>query len=237
MCPPLLRLRKGAKGTEAKKEKMSKVKHQIKAEIRTIFGKKVKSLRKVGLTPSTIYGHGFEPISIQINSLEIEKLFDEVGESGLVEMSLDTKTIPVLFKNPQYHPVSDILLHLDCHHVNLNEEITAMVPIELIGESPAVKLGNTLVSVSDEIEVSCLPGDLPESIEVDISGLDTVESQITVADLNIDRKKVEVLSHAQLIIVMIEAPTVAPASNQKTVEEMAAKAAEKKAEKNKKDEE
>lgn len=168
---------------------MSKVKHQIKAEIRTVMGKKVKSLRKLGLVPSTVYGHGFEPISIQINSLEIEKLFDEVGEAGLVEMLLDTKTIPVLFKNPQYHPVTDILLHLDCHHVNLNEEITAMVPIEFIGESPAVKLGNTLVEVSDEIEVECLPGDLPEFIEVDISKLDSVDAQVTVADLDIDQRK------------------------------------------------
>jgi large subunit ribosomal protein L25 len=228
---------------------MAKTKHQIKAEIRTVFGKKVKSLRKLGQVPSTVYGHGFDPISIQINSLEIEKLFSEVGESGLVEMTLDSKKIPILFKNPQYHPVSDMLLHLDCHHVNLNEVITAMVPIELIGESPTVKLGNVLVSVMDEVEVECLPGDLPESIEIDISKLDSLESQITVADLDIDRKKVNVLSHADLVIVMIEAPraeeevieteattpTVAPASNQKTPEEMAAKAAEKKAEKEKKE--
>lgn len=228
---------------------MAKTKHQISAEVRTVFGKKVKSLRKIGLVPSTVYGHGFEPVSIQIKSLEIEKLFDEVGESGLVEMTIDSKKIPILFKNPQYHPVSDVLIHLDCHHVNLNEEITAMVPIELIGESPAVKLGNVLVSVMDEIEVECLPGDLPESIEVDISTLDSVESQIVVSDLNVDRKKVNVLSNSDLVIVMVEAPrveeeipvetetpTVAPASNQKTIEEMAAKAAEKKAEKEKKSE-
>lgn len=228
---------------------MSKVQHQIKADIRTVLGKKVKSLRKQGLVPATVYGHGFEPVSIQLNSLEIEKLFDEVGESGLVEMTVDSKKMPILFKNPQYHPVSDALIHVDCYHVNLNEEITAMVPIELIGESPAVKLGNTLVAVTDEVEVECLPGDLPESIEVDISKLDSVEAQITVADLNIDRKKVNVLSHAELVIVMIEAPreeeeipvetaapTVAPALNQKTPEELAAKAAEKKAEKEKKEE-
>ena len=228
---------------------MAKVQHQINAEVRTIFGKKVKSLRKQGIVPSTIYGHGFEPISIQVNSIEIEKLYAQVGEAGLVQMILDDKKIPVLFKNVQYHPVTDVLIHLDCHHVNLNEKITAMVPIVIIGESPATKLGNTLLQVSDEVEVECLPGDLPESIEVDISKLETVDNQITVADLDIDRKKVKVLSHAELVIVMIEAPrieeeiptetvapTVAPATNQKTAEELAAKAAEKKAEKSKKEE-
>lgn len=229
---------------------MVKAQHQIKAEIRTVLGKKVKALRKQGIVPSTIYGHGFEPISIQVNSIEIEKLYAQVGESGLVQMILDDKKIPVLFKNVQYHPVTDVLIHLDCHHVNLNEKITAMVPVTLIGEAPAIKLGNTLLQVSDEVEVECLPGDLPESIEVDISTLDSVESQITVAELNLDRKKVNVLSHAELVIVMIEAPraeeevietetaapTVAPATNQKTAEELAAKAAEKKAEKAKKEE-
>lgn len=227
---------------------MIKAQHEIKAELRTVLGKKVKALRKQGLIPSTVYGHGFDPISIQINSIELEKLYEKVGESGLVQLLLDNKKLPILFKNVQYHPVTDVIIHLDCHHVNLNEKITAMVPVELIGESPAVKLGNNLLQVSDEIEVECLPGDLPESIEVDVSGLTEVDAQITVADLNVDRKKVEVLSHGELVIAMIEAPrteeeeiveettpTVAPATNQKTAEELAAKAAEKKAEKEKED--
>jgi len=222
---------------------MAKIHHEISAEERTVLGRKVRQLRRQGLTPATVYGHGFEPVSIQMKSLEIEKLFEQVGESGLVEMLLGAKKIPVLFKNPQYHPVNDNLIHLDCHHVNLKEKITATVPIEFIGESDAVKTGNVMVEVNNEIEVECLPTDLPESIQVDISKLVEVNSQITVADLIIDREKVVVKTNEDQVIVLIEAPraeeeviteapaetVVAPAMNQKTPEELAAAKAAKEA--------
>ncbi len=214
---------------------MSKIQHQIKAEERTVLGKKVKQLRRIGLTPSTIYGHGFEPISIQLNALEIEKLYTQVGESGLVEMILGAKKIPVLFKNPQYHPVSDSLIHLDCHHVNMKEKITAMVPIEFIGESASVKNGNILVEVNDEVEIECLPSELVDSIIVDLSRLVTIEDTITVADLGIDTTKITIKTNLNQVVVLTEEPrieeevnteavetVVAPAMNQKTPEELAA---------------
>ena len=210
---------------------MTKEKYEIKAQIRTLVGKKVKKLRKDGFIPATIYGKGMESISIQFNIKEFEKIFDNVGESGLVEILIDDKKYPVLFKNPQYSPVHGFFIHIDCHKVNLREKIKATVPVELIGESEAVKAGNILIQVNDEIEVEALPANLPESIEIDISILKEVEQMITVADLIVDKEKVEIISPIDTVIAKVEAPRVeeevvetvapgdVPATEQKSVED------------------
>jgi large subunit ribosomal protein L25 len=218
---------------------MTKEKHQVKATTRTVAGRKVKHLRKEGLLPATVYGKAFESLLVQFNAGEVEKLFSDIGESTLVEVILDEKEkLPVLFRNPQYHAIEGNLIHIDCYKVNLKEKISAMVPIEFIGESQAVKDGNTLVTVTDEVEIEALPADLPESIEVDLSVLDNLEATITVADLKIDTSKLEILTDAEQLIAKVEEPRAeeevapveeatpadVPAMNQKTEEEKEAAA-------------
>jgi large subunit ribosomal protein L25 len=186
---------------------MTKDKHEIKAENRSVLGRKVKNLRKEGLTPATVYGKGVESKSIQFVSKELEKMFEELGESTLVEISLDEKEkLPVLFRNPQYHPVEGNLIHIDCYKVNLKEKITATVPLEFVGESLAVKNGNILVTVTDEVEIEALPADLPEKIEVDISVLEGLESTIMVRDLKIDNSKLTMITDVEQLVVKVEEP-------------------------------
>ena len=188
---------------------MTKEKHQVKATTRTVAGRKVKHLRKEGFLPATVYGKAFESLSVQFNAAEIEKLFNDIGESTLVEVILDEKEkLPVLFRNPQYHPVEGNMIHIDCYKVNLKEKISAMVPIEFVGESQAVKDGNTLVTVTDEVEIEALPADLPESIEVDLAVLDNLEATVTVADLKIDTSKLEILTDTEQLIAKVEEPRV-----------------------------
>lgn len=224
---------------------MTKVTASIKADNRELTGRKVKQLRNKGLTPATIYGHNFTPISISVSTMELNKLFSHVGESTLVEIKLGDTVLPVLFKNPQYHPVTSDLIHIDCHKVNLKEKIVATVPLEFIGESLSVKNGNVLITVLDEIEVEALPADLPENIIVDLSVLTDIDAQITIADLNIDRSKVEVKNEADQVIVKTDLPKVeeevvaeveatpadVEATSQKTPEELAERDAQKAAEK------
>ncbi len=224
---------------------MTKTTASIKAIKRDLTGRKVRQLRHQGLTPATVYGHNFTPISISFTTMELNKLYAHAGESTLVEIKMDDTTLPVLFKNPQYHPVSSDLIHIDCHKVNLKEKIIATVPLEFIGESLSVKNGNVLITVLDEIEVEALPTDLPEKVVVDISVLTDIDAQITVADLNIDKSKVEVKNEADQVVVKTDLPKVeeevvpeveatpadVAATAQKTPEELAAKDAEKSAEK------
>ncbi len=236
-CPPSLKLRR-VKRDNRQTKKMTKEKHEIKAEVRSVLGRKVKNLRKQGFTPATIYGKGIDSVSVQFATAEVEKMYENVGESTLVTLNLDKENLPILFRNPQYHPVEGNLIHIDCYKVNLKEKISAMVPIEFIGESQSVKNGNTLVTVTDEIEIEALPADLPESIEVDLSVLDNLEATITVADLKIDTSKLEILTDAEQLIAKTEepraeeevapveevAPGEVPAMNQKTEEEKEAAA-------------
>jgi large subunit ribosomal protein L25 len=216
---------------------MTKEKHEIKAENRSVLGRKVKNLRKQGLIPATVYGKEFESKSVQFVATDLDKLYDEVGESTLVNLHVDKENLPILFRNPQYHPIEGNLIHIDCYKVNLKEKISAMVPIEFIGESQSVKNGNTLMTITDEVEVEALPADLPESIEVDLSTLDNLEAVITVADLKIDTSKLTILTDAEQLIAKTEepkaeeepvvaetTPTDVPAMNQKTEEEKEAAA-------------
>lgn len=230
---------------------MKKENPKLKADVRMITGKKVKQLRKQGFLPSTIYGQGMEPISIQVVDKELEAIFKHAGESGLVDLILDEKTVPVLFRNPQYHPVVGNLLHVDCFKVNLKEKIVTNVPLEFVGESPAVREGKVLVEVLNEVEIEALPADFPEKIEVDLAKLENVESVIAISDLVIDRSLLEVKNEPTQVIVKVEEPKVeeepvveeivapedVPATEQKTPEELAAadaKAAEEKKKEEKK---
>jgi large subunit ribosomal protein L25 len=220
-------------------------KQTIEAQIRTVKGKKVKKLRAEGFVPATLYGAGIDSITIQLNNKEMEALFEEVGESSLVDIKIEKDVYPVLLRNPQYNIMDESLMHIDCYKVNLKEKITATVPIELIGEAPGVKLGNSLIEVTNELEIEALPADLPEKFEIDISGLEEVDAMITAGDIKLSDKWV-LKSPADQVIVKLEAPRVeeevveeeelvapgdVPASEQKTDEEKAEAEAEAEAEK------
>ncbi len=179
----------------------------LKVAKRELLGKKVKRLRNEGLTPASVYGRDFKSISIQAETKALESLFEELGESGLFNIQIDEgKLLPVLFKNPQYHPVSDELMHVDFYKVDLTRKISAEVPVELVGEAPVVKLGNVLMHITNTIEVEGLPADLPEKFEVDVSGLETLEDMISVGSLKIDKDKLTILTDLEQVVVKSEEP-------------------------------
>ena len=203
---------------------MKKENPKISAALRTITGRKVKHLRSSGQIPATIYGHKFEPISIQFSALELNKIFEQVGESSLVEIIVGENNYPIIFKNPQFHPISSDLIHIDCYKVNLKEKITTTVPVELIGESLAVKNGNTLMQILSEIEIEALPADLPDKIEV------KNDSEQAVVIIEAPRVEEEPVVEAEAELT----PEDVPATAQKTEEEKAAKAAQEASEKDEK---
>lgn len=159
-------------------------KHTLKAESRKVVGRKTKNLRKQGILPATIYGKKVKSINIQIPLDAFEALYKETGETGLIELSLGTDSRPVLVHTIQKDPVSDKLLHVEFLQVDLKEKVKTHVPLEFVGESPAVgqKIG-VLLRLLDEVEVEALPTDLPEKISIDVSGLAGVDQELKVADL------------------------------------------------------
>ena len=182
-------------------------KYALKAEKRKILGQKVKTLRKEGILPANIYGKKVKSLAIQISFKEFEKVYKKTGETGIIEMSVDKSTRPVLINNVQIHPVSDLPLHVDFLQIDLKEKVTAGVPVELIGESPAEKSGlGTVVQHINEIEVEALPTNLPEKFEIDLSRLSEVNQTVLVKELEVDVKKVEIKSDLEQILVKVEPP-------------------------------
>ena len=178
-------------------------KHKLKAEKRKIIGRKVKNLRKQGILPANIYGKEIKSLAVQLPVKDFLEVYKKVGETGIVELSVGEEKYPVLIHNLQVHPVTNQPLHVDFHKITLTEKVKASIPVVTIGEAPAVsqKLGILLTPVN-ELEVEALPTDLPERIEVDITGLNSVNQEIKVKDLKIS-EKVTLLADQELVVVKI----------------------------------
>lgn len=160
----------------------------LKAQNRTILGKKVKKLRRDGLIPAHVFGHKITTEHISVNLADFLKTYREVGETGLINLKIGEDRIrPVLIRAVQLDPVRNEPLHIDFYQVNLKEKVTVPVPVVLIGEEPElVHMGEAVVIQSvNEVEVEALPADLPEKIKVDISGLKQIGEVILVSQMNI----------------------------------------------------
>lgn len=180
---------------------------KLKAEKREVVGRKVKNLRSKGLVPANIYGKDIKSQAIQIDSKELKSVYEKAGETGVIEISFGKETVPVLVHNLQIHPVTSMVVHADFLQVNLKEKVTAMIPVEVIGESPVQKSGlGTVTILLDELEVEALPTDLIEKFEVDATRLTEVDQTVKVSDLDYDKTKLEVKTNADEIVVKVEPP-------------------------------
>ena len=178
---------------------------KLAAEKRTLTGRKVKQLRREGVLPANVYGKNVKSFAVQVDNKEFSSMYKEVGETSLVDLVVGKKSIPVLVNNTHLDPVTDEYLHVDFLQVNLKEKVKAHIPLELVGDAPAEKTGlGTLVQQLDEVEVEALPTDLPDKFEVDVSSLDDTEKVITVADIKVDSKKVEMISDKELFVAKVE---------------------------------
>ena len=194
-------------------------------EKRKILGKQVKKLRKEGVLPANIYGKGIKSLAVQLPQKEFEKVFKEVRETGLVDVTIDGELKPSLIHNVQYDYLHNIPLHADFYQVNLKEKVKTMVPIKIAGEAKAVvdKLGLLLQPLS-EVEVEALPEDLPEYIEVNVEPLAVVNDQIIVESIKLP-KGVTVLTDPSQVVVKIEELISKEAQAEAAAEKAAAEAA------------
>lgn len=179
----------------------------IKAETRELTGRKVKALRREGKLPANVYGRDVKSMAVTVDLKEFNKVFKEAGETGIVEIEVGKETKPTLIKNVQTDPVTDTAIHADFLQVDLKQKVTAQIPVEIIGESPAEKQGvGTVVLYMNEIEVEALPADLPDNFEIDATLLENVDDAVYVKDLKIDKTKIEIISEEEQIVVKVEPP-------------------------------
>jgi large subunit ribosomal protein L25 len=156
---------------------------ELSAEPRTLYGKHVRRLRRQGIIPANIYGHG-ESRAIQAPARLLERLLAQGGRTSVVAIAFDGRSETALLKTLQRDPRSGQILHIDFQAVSMDQEVTSVVPIRFVGESVAVtKLDGVMMHPRSELHVTARAADLPDMVEVDISAITELHGAIHVSDL------------------------------------------------------
>lgn len=166
-----------------------------------------KNLRQNGLVPAVMYSKGNEAQLLQIEAKPLDKVISVAGTHQLISIQIDNeKPVMTLAREIQMNSIRREFLHVDFYIVDMDEKVTADVPLVLVGESPAVRdQGGILTQGLDQLEIECLPGDLIASIEVNVDGLLEFNDSIIVSDLQVP-DTVTVLSDPESMVAKIEAP-------------------------------
>jgi large subunit ribosomal protein L25 len=181
----------------------------LKASHRTVLGKQVKAIRREGKLPAVIYGHNFDPIVIELDLRDTSRNLMGLAPSTLVTVDVDGTQHRTLVREKQRNKLTGTLLHVDFLAVSMTEVLRSQVYLEVVGVSPAIKdFDGVLVTGMDEVEVECLPQNLPERILVDITGLKEIGDGIYVRDLEIP-EGVEILDEPDTMVVLITAQAAA----------------------------
>ena len=168
--------------------------------------KGLKDLQRDSLVPGILYGHQVKNQLVECDNRGFHKVFKKAGESTVIDLQVEGKSIPVLIHQIAYDSVTDDYIHIDFFAPNMSKEVTTNVPVRLTGESLGVKdMGGILVRNRDTITVKCLPKDLPHEIVIDISVLENLHDTVTVADLNLSQA-VTSLDGGEEIIISLQPP-------------------------------
>lgn len=158
-----------------------------------------------GQIAAVAYGPKFLSQSISVPYAEFVKAYNQVGETGLISLSIEGKNVNVLVHEITLHPVKNSVEHVDFYVPEAGKKIHANIPLAFAGESAAVKAGNILIKVMHEVEVEALPENLPHDIQVNISKLVTLEDDIKVSDL-VFPAGVSVKAEAEEVVASVVAP-------------------------------
>ncbi len=179
---------------------------ELKVQTRTVFGKRTRQLRRDGLIPGEVFGHGVENEHVSVPLKDFKKIFAQAGETTIINLVNEkNEKAPAIIADVAYDHVKDEVLAVDFHRIRLDEKLEAKVPIVFVGSAPAEKKGLVLVRVTSEIEVEALPQDIPHDFSIDLSGLEESGHAIYVKDLKVS-PKVKVKTPADMAIVTVTEP-------------------------------
>lgn len=184
---------------------------ELEVRPRSVLGKKVKALRREGLTPANIYGHNVESQAVQVPTEELRHVLKSAGRNEIVYLRLDGEDPrPTFVRDIQQNPVTDAILHIDFFQISLREKLKADVPIHLVGLAPAVDTyGGILMHGLDHVSVEALPTEVPSFIEIDVSSLAEINQALHVSDLELP-EGVTLLTDVEQVIAKVAPPAVEP---------------------------
>jgi len=180
----------------------------LQAAKREILGKKTRFLRRQGVTPAHLFGHGLKSLSLQCDTAKLQQIIAQAGTTRLVALEIDGDKRPknVLIREIQRAACGRELLHVDLYQVREKEKIKADIPIVLIGEAPAMKeKGRILTHGVTSLSVECLPAKLPHQIEVELSPLEDVEQALYVRDITLSPDIAVITDPDQMVAKVSEA--------------------------------
>ena len=184
---------------------------QIELEVSTrgVLGKKVRFLRRKGITPVHVFGHGIESLTLQTDTERLRHSLNIAGETRLISLKVDNDatTRPVLVREVQKDAISGRLVHVDFYQVRMGEKVEVEVPVELVGEAPALDVkGNTLRQELEHLAVECLPGNIPNRIDVDISSIVEAGDAIRVKDIVVGADVTVLTDPDQVVVTVVSRP-------------------------------
>jgi large subunit ribosomal protein L25 len=178
-------------------------KNTLDAAVREVFGKRVKQLRRQGQIPGTVYGKGFEPVSVTVDDKLFNAVYRKAGKTALIDLNIGRQAQAVFVQEVQRHPLKRDIIHVDFKVVDLKVAIQIEVPITTVGESPLVARGDALINhVLNTVLVEALPAELPQHIEVDVSGLDELDKGVHVRDLATE-KGYKILNDGDQVLISL----------------------------------
>lgn len=176
---------------------------ELKVSTRDTLGKKVRFLRRKGLTPANLYGPNIESIPLQVETTLLKRLIARVGRNALVTLRVDGKPRVVMIRDIQRNPLTDDLLHVGFFQVEMTHRVRTEVPLLFLGDAPAAKSSRgILLQDLTALQVEALPGELPRNIEVDLSGLEEIGQAIHVRDIPVS-DTLEVLNDPDQLVVRV----------------------------------
>lgn len=188
----------------------------FQANQRDVIGKKVKRLRREGLLPAVVYGHNIEPIPISLDMREANRTIDSISPSALIVLNIDGDKHYAIVRDKQRNPLLRSIIHIDFQAVSLTETVRADVNVNIVGEAPAVETYLAILVPSlEQLSIECLPTNLPDRIDVDVSGLAEIGDSLLVSDLIVP-DGVEILNDPEDVVVVVIPPA---AEEEEEVEE------------------
>ena len=180
----------------------------LQIQERTIEGKKVKTLRNQGITPIHLYGSEFDSASMQVEMSELIAVLNLAGFSSPITLNDGKNDIIAFAREVQRHPLTEQILHVDFQIVGKDDQVEVEVPINLIGESPAVKnLGGVLIKLMETIRISSKVDSVPKSLELDISVIESLEQSILVGEIEI-AEGVQIVSDETFAVARVIPPRI-----------------------------
>lgn len=185
---------------------MAQIKMQI--EKRTDKGTNaVSKMRAKDSIPGVLYSRGKETVLVSIDKTEFVRVYKKAGSTSLLDLKLGDQAIPAIIKEIQRHPYKNEILHVDLQELNMTEKIKIIIPIVLLNRDNIQVQPSVLMQQIDEIEVECLPGNIPNTAEADVANL-KLNDNITIADLDIAKDEdITILEELDTVVCTLTEPS------------------------------